>query len=296
VRARALDERVPFSPDWVNIAFLGVAHALAIAAVLYLFLVRASPWTIGLGFLWFACAGFAITGGYHRLFAHRSYQAHGLVRAFFLFFGAAAVQNSALKWCADHRLHHAKTDTERDPYNIRRGFLWAHVGWVLSRDPGPDRPRVVDLAADPLARLQDRFYVTTAILAGAVLPGLLGLFWGDPLGALLVAGFLRLVVQWHATFFVNSLAHCVGNQPYGRRTTARDSFWVAMLTLGEGYHNFHHSFPTDYRNGVRWHHFDPTKWLVWSLSRIGLTGRLKRVPEVRLAAARAEAARTSRAA
>jgi stearoyl-CoA desaturase (delta-9 desaturase) len=119
-----------------------------------------------------------------------------------------------------------------------------------------------------------------------VLPGLLGLLWGDPIGALLVAGFLRLVVQWHATFFVNSLAHCVGHQPYSSRTTARDSFWVALLTLGEGYHNFHHSFPTDYRNGVRWHHFDPTKWLVWSLSRVGLTGGLKRVPQLRLAEAR----------
>ena len=290
------EARVPFSPDWINILFLGTAHTLAVAAVLYLVFVRFSFWSVGLGLLWFACAGLSITGGYHRLFSHRAYQAHFLVRAFYLFFGAAAVQNSALKWCADHRLHHAKTDTERDPYNIRRGFLWAHVVWVLSKDPAPGRPRTADLEADPLVAFQDRHYLLLAVIAGALLPGALGFLWGDPVGALLVAGFLRLAVQWHATFFVNSLAHYWGNQPYGGRTTARDSFWVALLTLGEGYHNFHHSFPTDYRNGVRWHHFDPTKWVVWSLSRVGLTGGLKRVPKLRLARARAEASRAHEAA
>jgi stearoyl-CoA desaturase (delta-9 desaturase) len=292
---RSDGRRSAFSPDWINIGFLATAHTLALVALLYLIFVQCSLWTLGLGLLWFAFAGFSITGGYHRLFAHRAYSAHSLLRAFYLFFGAAAVQNSALKWCADHRLHHAKTDTDDDPYNIRRGFLWAHVGWVLSKDPEPSRQRTADLEASRLVRLQDRHFLLWAVLSAAVLPGLLGLLWGDPLGALLVAGFLRLVVQWHATFFVNSLAHCVGHQPYGSRTTARDSFWVALLTLGEGYHNFHHSFPTDYRNGVRFYHFDPTKWLVWSLSRVGLTGGLKRVPHPRLARARL-AARDARAA
>ena len=92
------------------------------------------------------------------------------MRAFYLLFGAAAVQNSALKWCADHRLHHAKTDTELDPYNIRRGFLWAHVGWVLAKDPGVDRPRVFDLAEDRLVAFQDRHYLAVAVFSGAVLP------------------------------------------------------------------------------------------------------------------------------
>jgi stearoyl-CoA desaturase (delta-9 desaturase) len=291
LREPADDVRVPFSPDWGNIGFLAVAHLLALGAVVYLALGLTSWWSVGLAFVWFGLAGLSITGGYHRLFAHRAYVAHPLIRAFYLFFGAAAVQNSALKWSSDHRRHHAKTDTERDPYNIRRGFLWAHVGWVLSKEPEGGRPRTADLVADPLVRLQDRYFLALAVLAGAVLPFCLGLLWGDPWGALLVAGFLRLVVQWHATFFVNSLAHCVGSQPYGTRTTARDSFLVALATLGEGYHNFHHTFPTDYRNGVRWYHFDPTKWIVWTLSRVGLTGKLKRIPAARLAQARASARR-----
>jgi stearoyl-CoA desaturase (delta-9 desaturase) len=290
------DVRTPFSPEWGNIAFLGTAHLAAAGAVVYMGFGLASWWSALLGVIWFALAGLSITGGYHRLFAHRAYAAHPLIRAFYLFFGAASVQNSALKWCADHRLHHAKTDTDRDPYNIRRGFLWAHVGWVLSKEPAAGRPRVADLDADPLMRIQDRFFIPLAVLSSAVLPFCLGLIWGDPWGALLVAGFLRLVVQWHATFFVNSLAHCVGSQPYGTRTTARDSFLVALATLGEGYHNFHHTFPTDYRNGVRWYHFDPTKWIVWTLSRVGLTARLKRVPRARLSEARAAARAERRAA
>jgi stearoyl-CoA desaturase (delta-9 desaturase) len=210
------------------------------------------------------------------------------VRAFYLLFGAAAVQNSALKWSADHRIHHARTDTSEDPYNIRRGFWWAHMGWVFHKDPRPvDVRRVKDLAADPLVRWQDRYYIPIAILLGAALPLAIGFAWGDPIGALLVAGFLRLVVQWHATGAVNSVTHRFGTQPYSRRNSARDSSLAALITLGEGYHNFHHRFQIDYRNGVRWWHFDPTKWFVWSLSRVGLARDLRRTPPEEIRRARA---------
>ena len=111
-----------------------------------------------------------------------------------------------------------------------------------------------------------------------VVPFCLGLIWGDPIGALVVAGFLRLVMQWHATFSVNSVAHYIGSRPYSLKNSARDSFVTALITLGEGYHNFHHRFQSDYRNGVRWYHFDPTKWWVWSLSKVGVCRDLRRVP------------------
>jgi stearoyl-CoA desaturase (delta-9 desaturase) len=275
--------------DWVNLVVMACAHALAVVAVVHLVLFF-SWWTLATGIVWFALCGFAITGGYHRLFAHRAYKASRPLRALFLFFGAASVQNSALKWCDDHRLHHARTDTERDPYNIRRGFWWAHIGWVLSRMEDRDPRRVTDLSADPLVRFQDRWFLALALVAGALVPFALGLLWGDPWGALLTAGFLRLVLQWHATFAVNSLAHLFGSQGFGSRTSARDSPWVAFLTMGEGYHNFHHRFPADYRNGVRWHHFDPTKWLVWSLAKLRLARDLQRTPSDRIRTARLEAA------
>lgn len=262
--------------DWINISFLTLAHTLAVTAVGYMAFVHFSWWTVGLGVLWFALCGVGITGGYHRLFAHAAYKASAPVRFFYLFFGAASVQNSALRWSADHRAHHAYTDTDRDPYSIRRGFWWAHIGWVFFKDDMRRLDVVHDLQKDPLIRWQDRNYVAIAIVAAAILPACLGLLWGDALGAFLVAGFLRLVVQWHATFAVNSLAHYVGKRPYCENSTARDSFWVALVTMGEGYHNFHHRYPLDYRNGVRWYHFDPTKWFVWTLSKTGLVSNLRR--------------------
>jgi stearoyl-CoA desaturase (delta-9 desaturase) len=108
------------------------------------------------------------------------------------------------------------------------------------------------------------------------MPLALGFLWGDPIGALLVAGFLRLALQWHATFAVNSFAHWIGTQPYSTANSARDSVWTAIISMGEGYHNFHHRFQADYRNGVRWYHFDPTKWFVWTLEKVGLTSDLRR--------------------
>jgi stearoyl-CoA desaturase (delta-9 desaturase) len=265
--------------DWTNIVFVGVSHLIALAALAWLFAVRASPSTIALGAAWFALCGIAITGGYHRLFAHPTYRTNRIIRAFYLLFGAASAQNSALKWAADHRVHHSKTDDDEDPYNIRRGFWWAHMGWIFRRDAEPAAlHRVKDLTADPLLRWQQRHYVLIAAAFGWVLPALLGLAWGDPIGALLVAGFLRLVIQWHATGAVNSFAHRFGSRPYSLDNSARDSSWTALLTLGEGYHNFHHRFQGDYRNGILWWHFDPTKWFVWTLSRIGLAHDLRRTP------------------
>ena len=285
--------------DRINIAFLAIAHALAASAIVWLAAVQFSWWTVGLGLLWFLLCGFAITGGYHRLFAHKSYEASPLLRAFYLFFGAAAVQNSALVWSADHRRHHTYTDGSRDPYNIRRGFLWAHIGWVLYHDDDRDLARVRELAADPLVAFQHRHYVALALVAGALLPMALGFLWGDPIGALLVAAFLRLAVQWHSTFAVNSLTHTVGRRPYSIAVSARDSFLAALVTLGEGYHNFHHRFQADYRNGVRWYHFDPTKWAVWSLARVGLARGLRRTSKERIQRAvesvRAQRVATARA-
>src|SRR6185503_7089851 len=151
--------------DWKNIAFLALGHLLALVAIAWLIFERTSPWTIALGFLWFALCGVSITGGYHRLFAHPTYKAHWTLRLFYLLFGAAAVQNSALKWSADHRVHHSKTDRDEDPYNISRGFWWAHIGWVLYRDPQDiDLRSVKDLSVDPLIVWQDRHYVALAVV------------------------------------------------------------------------------------------------------------------------------------
>ena len=276
--------------SWTNLLVISAVHLIAAFGLVYVILFHFSWWTVGLGLTWFVLCSLSITAGYHRLFAHPTYKAAWPVRAFLLFFGAASVQSSALKWSADHRLHHAETDQAADPYNAQRGFWWAHVLWNFVAAPAPiDTGLVADLQRDPLVRLQARSYAPLALFGAAALPAALGLLWGDPLGGLLIAGFLRLAVQWHLTWSINSVAHTIGRQPYSRSTSARDSWITALVTFGEGYHNYHHRFPGDYRNGVRWYHFDPTKWLIRSLATVGLARDLRRMAPGALARARAVA-------
>jgi len=265
-------------PDWINILVLAGVHLMGVVAVLYMALVRFDWQTAALALAWFAVVGLSVGGGYHRLFAHRTYRAIWPLRLGYLFFGSAAVQNSALSWSADHRVHHAYADGPRDPYNITRGFWWAHIGWVFYKSPPRPDDDVSDLQADPLVAFQHRWYVLLAVVFGLALPTAIGALWGDWLGGLLVAGFLRLVLQWQTTFTINSVAHWIGHQPYCTSTSARDSSITALISFGEGYHNFHHRFQADYRNGVRWWQLDPTKWFVWSMSKLGVTRDLRVTP------------------
>lgn len=254
-------------------------HLFAVLAVVYMICVRFSGLTLLLASVLFACCGVSITGGYHRLFAHLAYRARWPLRLFYLLFGAASVQNSALAWCSDHRRHHRHTDEAEDPYNIRRGFWWAHIGWVLFKETGRAGPEnVADLERDPLLRFQHRHYYSLATSVALLLPVATASLWGDAFGGMLVACFLRLALQYHATFAINSVAHWIGSQPFGSAVSARDSALTAFVTLGEGYHNFHHRFPSDYRNGHAPHHFDPTKWWIWTMHRARLASNLKRTP------------------
>lgn len=225
--------------------------------------------------------GMSITGGYHRLWAHRTYEAHWSLRLFYLVFGTMALQNSVLVWSSGHRTHHLNVDDEeRDPYSIRRGFWFAHIGWMIREYPSgvPDFTNVPDLRRDPMLAFQHRFYLPLAITSNFALPLLAGWLIGDVWGTFMLAGILRLVVSHHVTFFINSLAHMWGSRPYTDTNSARDNGVLAFFTYGEGYHNFHHNFAHDYRNGVRWWQWDPTKWLISGLQWVGLTRRLKRTP------------------
>ncbi|MCG5053169.1 MAG: fatty acid desaturase [Myxococcales bacterium] len=284
-----MSPRQTSSVDWTNLVFLAAVHLVGVVgSALYLVLARPSIALLALAAVSTVVTIFAISAGYHRLFSHRAYEAHPLVRLFFLIFGASAFQTSALTWSANHRRHHARTDTPDDPYSVRRGFWHAHVGWVLEMTPSPlDATPARDLQADPLVRWQHRHFVLIAALAAFGLPLLAGVALGDVWGGLLLVGFGRLVFVYQVTFAVNSLAHRLGSQPYSNRESSRDSFWCALVTMGEGYHNYHHTFPGDYRNGVRSYHFDPTKWIVYSLSKVGLARNLRRTPAKAIERARA---------
>lgn len=231
----------------------------------------------------FIATGLSITLGYHRLFAHLSFQAKWPVRLLTLIFGAAAFENTAIEWTSDHRRHHKHTDHDEDPYDISKGFWHAHIGWILFKlNAEPPIDNVMDLEKDPLVRWQHRNYLVIALLVGFVIPTALGFWyngWEGALGAFLIGGVLRVTAVQHMTFFINSLCHTVGRQPYSTRCSARDSWIMALFTFGEGYHNYHHEFQHDYRNGVKWYQWDPTKWTIWTLEKLGLVWNLRRVPE-----------------
>lgn len=229
--------------------------------------------------------GLAITGGYHRLWAHRAYRAHPWLRAWFAAWGAGALQNSILVWASDHRRHHRHVDdNNRDPYSARRGVWFSHMGWMLRDYPTnrEDFSNAQDLLRDPIVMWQHRHYIALSTAMNIGPPLLLGLALGDVIGTLLLVGLLRLVVNHHVTFLINSLAHVWGTRPYTENNSARNNPILAFLTYGEGYHNYHHVFQNDYRNGIRWYHWDPTKWMIRLCAGLGLARDLVHIPDFRI--------------
>ncbi len=240
-------------------------------------------WLWALAFLYLN--GMSITGGYHRLWAHKAYETGPAMKWFFALWGGGALQNSILLWASDHRRHHRYVDdNERDPYCAGRGLWFSHMGWML-RDYSSSKQgfdNVADLQRDPIVVWQDKHYGAIVIFMNLGLPLLLGIWHGDIIGTLLLVGLLRLVVNHHVTFFINSLAHFWGTRPYSATNSARDNGFLAFLTYGEGYHNFHHSFQADYRNGIRWWQWDPTKWMISLCSRLGLARNLNQVSDFKI--------------
>jgi len=287
--------------EWVTSIFL-IGTALLSLTVVPWFLWTKYSQVEGWGFIWplaifyYYATGFSITLGYHRLFSHLSFKAKWPVKLFVALFGAASFENSILDWSADHRIHHKHVDEDEDPYDISKGFFYAHIGWLLFRlKPKPPVNNVKDLEADSLVMWQHRYVQWIGLVVGFIMPAVLGWSYATlrgfehpemtALAAFLIAGLLRTVVVQQGTFCINSLCHMVGRQPYSTTHSARDSAIVALLTFGEGYHNYHHEFQHDYRNGVKAWQFDPTKWIIWTLSKVGLAEELRRVPDSRIMAA-----------
>ena len=188
-----------------------------------------------------------------------------------------------------HRIHHRFTDTEDDPYTIKKGFFFAHMGWIFYR---PEYKKInliddSDLKADWVVGFQHKFYLPLAFLSGFILPTLFSAWFlpsvvnsdgttsPDCASAFLYGGVLSKLAVWHTTFCINSLAHWIGEREYDPRITAAGGMLVSLVTNGEGYHNFHHAYPSDYRNGIRWYDYDPTKWFINALFFLGLASSLR---------------------
>ena len=229
--------------------------------------------------LLYAVTGMGITIGYHRLIAHRSFECHQWIKVALLIAGGWALQNSALLWCADHIRHHARTDQEEDPYNATKGFWHSHCGWLFFETPHRTDKYEKQLRKDPLIMWQHRYY-SLIVLTGLALPFGLGFWDGGVIGGLgcfLLGGMFRLFMVLNSTFTINSLCHMFGSQPHGTGDSSRDSWLISLISFGEGYHNYHHTYARDFRNGPKWYNFDPSKWIIYTLSLFGLATNLRRL-------------------
>jgi stearoyl-CoA desaturase (delta-9 desaturase) len=265
-RARA-DERIA----WRSSAPFFLVHAAALAA----------PFVAPFTWRWAALAAasyalriFAITAGYHRYFAHRGYATGRGFQLVLAVLGCTAVQKGPLWWAGHHRDHHRFSDTPQDVHSpVQRGFWWSHVGWILcARYDATPPHRMKDFARFPELRWLDRWHLVPAMGYAALLTlafGLPGLMWGF---------LVSTVLTWHGTFFVNSLAHVMGRRRYPTRDDSRNSLLIALLTLGEGWHNNHHHYPSTANQGWFWWEVDVSYYALRALAAVGLVRDLRLPP------------------
>lgn len=233
--------------------------------------------------------------GLHRLWSHNSYKTNKAVEFVLAVLSAGTLQGPVLSWASNHYKHHTFTDKDMDPHSPLKyknrflGFLWSHIGWMLVGEgsyKSIDRLTMVKLGRNPVLRFQLKYYWQLALFVNLILPAAIGYLAGGTLlsayASFLFVGIGR-ALQQQATFCVNSLCHFMGTKKY-YKGTAGDIWWMALFLLGENWHNFHHAFPSDYRNGFKWYHFDVHKWIIYGMSKIGLASDLEITPKVRIEA------------
>jgi stearoyl-CoA desaturase (Delta-9 desaturase) len=260
---RAADERIN---KVASIPFV-LVHVLAVAG---LFAFGVTPAALVLLVVYFFGRMWFITAGYHRYFAHRTYRTNRVFQFILAFGGSAAAQKGPLWWAGHHRDHHRYSDTEQDIHSPLRGFWWSHLGWILC-DKYNEVPyeRIKDFARYPEIRFIDKHnWIAPWMLgiAAFLIAGLPGLFTGF---------FLSTVLLWHSTFLVNSLAHVVGRRRYATEDTSRNNVLIAVVTMGEGWHNNHHHHQASARNGFFWWEWDPTYYILRGLSAVRVIRDLK---------------------
>lgn len=259
-----------------SIPFL-LVHVIAIVSLFYV----EYSWN-----LFFLCIGsyflrmFGITAGYHRYFAHRSYKLNRFWQFCMAFLAQTAAQNGVLWWAGHHRHHHKYSDQENDLHSPKQdGFWWSHIGWYLSKkNQEADLSLIQDFAKYPELRFLEKYdFLPALIYATALfaLGGIQALMWGF---------FISTVLTWQATSTINSLSHIFGTQRYKSSDTSRNNFFLAILTMGEGWHNNHHTYMTSANQGFFWWEWDPTYYILKALSWIGIVKDLRVAPIAQLEA------------
>ncbi len=271
--------------DWKVVWLLAGVHAVGVVGAWYAS-VFAPTYTILLAIAVFFLCHLAIRTGAHSLYTHRAYSASFLWHALTIVFFAATMQGPLLTWVMLHVRHHQYPDTEKDPYSPMHGWLWAHMLWGCFKNPqlsARDAPWLLrgktpaEKRIIALVKWQSERAIPAGFALGVLVPGLVASLWGDFWGGIMIAGFLRLVCQYHCTWQINSLSHIVGPRPFGGKNSSRDSPWwlfgiPSLLSVGEASgHNRHHRYSRDFRIGVGYTSVDPGKWLLyaaWGFSQI----------------------------
>jgi stearoyl-CoA desaturase (delta-9 desaturase) len=267
----ATDNKLPL--DWTVIIYMAVIHLAALLA----FLPANFSWgAVGVAFtLYWITGGVGVTLGFHRLVSHRSFQTPKWLEYFLILCGTLACQGGPIEWIGLHRIHHKYSDTTPDPHNSNRGFWWSHMGWMLYKIPANnDIPRYTqDIEDDPFYKFCQNNLIAIQVALGLVLYAFGGwpyVIWGI---------FVRLVVVFHCTWFVNSATHKFGYQRYESNDNSRNCWWVALLTFGEGWHNNHHAYQYSARHGLTWWEIDTTWMAICLLQWLGLATEIKLIPQ-----------------
>ena len=266
------ENKTPLS--WITLVFFSIVHILALLAPWYF-----SWQALGLTLLlhWFF-GSIGICLGYHRLLSHRSFQVPKWLEYLIAVIGTLALQGGPIFWVAGHRLHHAHTEDEQDdPYSAKRGFWWSHMLWMLYPeakffDPQQYSRYAPDLAKDSIYQWLNRYFLLLQIPLGLLLYSLGG--WSFVIYGI----FLRAVLLWHSTWFINSVTHMWGYRTFVTEDNSRNLWWAAILTYGEGWHNNHHAYPNVARAGWQWWEIDITWWAIWVLKTLGLAKRVVKIP------------------
>jgi len=258
--------------EWSVILFIAAVHLVALLALL----PSNFSWAaVGLLiFLHWVTGGLGITMGWHRLVTHRSFQTPKWLEYLLVFCGTLACQSSPIEWIGLHRHHHVYSDQEPDHHNSGRGFWWSHMGWMFYKLP--NKPEIIrrhtkDIASDPVYQFLGNYFLPIQIAFAAVLYLIGGwpfVIWGI---------FVRLVLVYHCTWFVNSATHKFGYRTYESGDHSTNCWWVALLTYGEGWHNNHHAYQYSARHGLKWWEIDFTWMMIRSLQSIGLARKVRLV-------------------
>lgn len=260
---------------WRNVILMSMLHLGALVGLRQCF-VSAQWKTVACAYLLYVLGGIGITAGAHRLWSHRSYKAKLPLRLLLACMQSLAFENSIFEWSRDHRVHHKYSETHADPHNAKRGFFFSHVGWLLSRKHPDVKEKgkqidLSDLIADPIVRFQHRYYLAHVALFCFILPTLIPyLAWNETLyNSFYVCALLRYCVLLHATWLVNSAAHMWGRRPYDKNINPSENRGVSIAALGEGFHNYHHTFPWDYATSELGYELNITKLFIDFFAYIG---------------------------